>query len=121
MSRMNSSKSLIAILAVIIAGASFTASAGAATLTFMNNSVETIWFSIGQVMADTTKRPIIYLRDHPNPGTIGPVTIDLPGVAGDCFWINAWDRDGPSPWSNRACLQAVPQAVPSAPTGADAK
>lgn len=93
----------------------------AAVLTFQNTSVDTLWFSAGQMFADSTKRPVIYMRDHPNPGTIGPVTIDLPAVAGDCFWVTAWNRAGPSGWSNRACVEIPAGSVPSAPTDAGVK
>jgi hypothetical protein len=112
---MNSVKALAAALVAIIAVASFTPSAGAATLTFTNTSIETLWFSIMQIQADVTKDPISYIRKHPNPGTVGQVTIDIPGVAGDCYSVTAIDRDGPSAWSNRACLSGDP---PSGPTGA---
>jgi len=90
----------------------------AATLTFTNTSTETLWFSVIQIQSDVSKDPISYVRKHPNPGTVGPITLDLPGVAGDCYFVVAVDRDGPSPWSNRACVIGT---LPTGPAGADIK
>lgn len=92
----------------------------AATLTFFNTSNETLWFSVTQILADKTKLPVVYVRAHPNPGTQGLVTLDLPGLPGDCFWIQALDRDGPSAPSTRTCVPAD-GAPPTSPTGAAIK
>lgn len=93
----------------------------AATLTFNNTAANATWFSIMQIQADTAKLPIVYVRAHPAPGVVGPVTLDLPGAPGDCYLVTAINREGPSAWSNKACLPLPAGALPSEPTGAGVK
>lgn len=79
---------------------------GAVTLTFENSSSNASWFSILHIPADTTKRPTVFVRDIAPSTPPGVVTIVLPPdyIAGDCYWVYAIGRGGPSLSSNSACV-----------------